>query len=846
MAFSCSVVTPMPRKRSTPTHQKRALRPGTVPAEPKKNPWEDMIRHYIRHPVDFVKDQFGVTPDDWQGDALNALAKHDQVAVRSGHGVGKSTTEVWSKYWFLFTRPHARVPCTAPGRPQLEDVLWPESAKWLQNSKIAPFFRWTKTKVYFVGYEETWFATMRTAAKPENMQGFHGDHMLWILDEASGLEDEITEVIEGSLTGGTDNKILMCGNPTQLSGLFHRAFHREADLWRGMKISCLDSPRVSKTYIEKMRRFGEDSDIYRVRVLGEFPRGGMDTFLVYGDVQKATYRVIPEGVPVEMGLDVARFGCFDDKTEILTDEGWKFFADLKGSERVLTLPESGTAEWGPITQVHRYDFDGHLNVYDGARMSFSVTDNHNMLVRGPKDDKYQIRRFDSLPKETVIRRTNRWSGSNPSEIMFRERTPMPNGGVRERDWRFDFVDFASFIGWFCSEGNVYQEKRQNGRQRIIITQNPGEKADKLTHLLDKMGFRWRRTSNGKQFEMLCAPLASWLIENCGHGAQNKKIPHTIKEATTEAIEAFLEAYKLGDGTVTGSGTTQYITCSRQMADDLHEVLAKLGCAGKMVIKERAGSVAWIEGRKVVRDHDVYLVTRRSKPSDSYLLMKRVENKRYTGEVVCVSTPHRTILVRRNGCIMWSGNSDSTVFAVRKGLKLLPLEAHGQRDTVWTADKAAELIKEHGVTRVKVDDTGVGGGVTDNLRRLKREGKISRHVEIVPVNNGGKGDEFYDNTGALAWGQFKDILPFVSIPDDDEELFDQLVDRRKRITPKGKIALEPKSEMKSRGKPSPDRADAVVLAFFEADIPAVDAGTIGHAFQMTARGLWAPSRWKQVG
>src|SRR5690606_8284809 len=232
-----------------------------------------------------------------------------------------TATEVFAVLWFLFTRPNARVPCTAPGRPQLEDVLWPEIAKWLQNSKVAPYFRWTKTKVYFVGFEETWFATMRTAAKPENMQGFHGDHMLWILDEASGLEDEITEVIEGSLTGGSDNKILMCGNPTQLSGLFHRAFHREADLWHGMKISCLDSPRVSKSYIEKMRRFGEDSDIYRVRVLGEFPRGGMDTFLAYGDVQKATYRTVPEGTPVEMGLDVARFG--DDYTVYAIRKGLK-------------------------------------------------------------------------------------------------------------------------------------------------------------------------------------------------------------------------------------------------------------------------------------------------------------------------------------------------------------------------------------------------------------------------------------------------------------------------------------------------------------------------------------------
>jgi len=189
--------------------------------------------------------------------------------------------------------------------------------------------------------------------------------------------------------------------------------------------------------------------------------------------------------------------------------------------------------------------------------------------------------------------------------------------------------------------------------------------------------------------------------------------------------------------------------------------------------------------------------------------------------------------------------DYTVFAIRKGLKLLPLESVGGWDTVRVADRAAELVKEHGVTKVKVDDTGVGGGVTDNLRRLKREGKIPKRVEIVPVNNGGKGDEYYENTGALAWGHFKELLPHISIP-DDEELFDQLVDRRKRITPKGKIALEPKSEMKARGKRSPDRADAAVLAFFDAEVPVIDAGGIGNAMQFTMTRLWTPSRWKMVG
>lgn len=70
-----------------------------------------------------------------------------------------------------------------------------------------------------VGNEKRWFAVARTATKPENMQGFHEDNMLFIVDEASGVADPIMEAILGTLSGA-NNKLLMCGNPTRTSGTF--------------------------------------------------------------------------------------------------------------------------------------------------------------------------------------------------------------------------------------------------------------------------------------------------------------------------------------------------------------------------------------------------------------------------------------------------------------------------------------------------------------------------------------------------------------------------------------------------------------------------------------------------
>lgn len=102
---------------------------------------------------------------------------------------------------------------------QLYDVLWAEVAKWLNKSKAKDFLKWTKTKIYMIGEEERWFATAKTATKPENMQGFHEDYMLFIVDEASGVADPIMEAILGTLSGA-ENKLLMCGNPNKTSGVF--------------------------------------------------------------------------------------------------------------------------------------------------------------------------------------------------------------------------------------------------------------------------------------------------------------------------------------------------------------------------------------------------------------------------------------------------------------------------------------------------------------------------------------------------------------------------------------------------------------------------------------------------
>jgi phage terminase large subunit len=299
----------------------------------------DIIDIYWDDPVAFAEDMLGFYPDEWQRNVLYDLAGHPRVSIRSGQGVGKTGLEAVACIWFLCCRPNPKVVCTAPSKEQLFTVLWAEIAKWLESSKVKNLLKWTKTRVYMLGHEERWFATARTATRPENMQGFHEDYMLFIVDEASGVADPIMEAILGTLSGD-ENKLLMCGNPTRTSGTFYDSHNRDRELYKTHKVSSLDSPRTSKENIEMLKKkYNEGSDVWRVRVLGEFPKAEADAFipLEFAELAKDA-EVEPNDTVLHMGVDVARFG--DDETVIAPRIGLKVYP-LKCYNKQDTMVTAG-------------------------------------------------------------------------------------------------------------------------------------------------------------------------------------------------------------------------------------------------------------------------------------------------------------------------------------------------------------------------------------------------------------------------------------------------------------------------------------------------------------------------
>lgn len=339
---------------------------------------------YYDDPAAFLEDMLGMECDEWQKETAKDVGSSAKVAVKSGQGVGKTALEAGLIIWFLVCRPYSKVIATAPTMQQLYNVLWAEIKKWLDSSLVQQLLVWTKTKVYITGDSERWFAIAKTATKPENMQGFHEEHMMIVVDEASGVVDPIMEAILGTLTG-EDNKLLLMGNPNRIEGVFYDAFNKDRDKFKTRTVSSRNSKRTSKENIEVLEsKYGRDSDVVRVRIDGQFPKGALDSFISLETVELATESRLPEEDieacdVLHIGVDVARFG--DDKTVITPRLSAKVFPLQKYTKK-STMETAGNIIACAKQYMQQYKQITSVCIkVDDTGVGGGVTDRLNEVIR---------------------------------------------------------------------------------------------------------------------------------------------------------------------------------------------------------------------------------------------------------------------------------------------------------------------------------------------------------------------------------------------------------------------------------------------------------------------------------
>jgi hypothetical protein len=271
--------------------------------------------------------------------------KQLRIAVRACRKVSKTTADAIAALWWPLKYPDGKVFITASGNRTIEAVVWAEVRKrYLQAKAHIDLPKCAKLPHVGIKWPDERAIFGYSTNEAEKVQGISGN-VLYVVDEASGVDDSILHAIQGNLAGG--GKLFMTSNPTRIGGFFHSVFEKMPAGWSLFHIRAADSPNViadeeiipglaTNEWVEEMADiWGPDSALYDVHVNGEFPsqedKGIIPLHAVIAanerykeacePFEETDGRVYDRLVhseadgPLEIGVDVARFG--DDESVIV-------------------------------------------------------------------------------------------------------------------------------------------------------------------------------------------------------------------------------------------------------------------------------------------------------------------------------------------------------------------------------------------------------------------------------------------------------------------------------------------------------------------------------------------------
>ena len=412
-------------------------------------------------------------PEAWQRDLLqkvrDGLLTTNQAileAVASGHGVGKSALVSWLTLWAFSTFPGTRGVITANTETQLKTKTWVELNKWFRLFIARDLFKIVATRLSCRDpeMEEEWRIDQvpwseRTV---ESFAGLHnkGKRIIVIFDEASAIPDNIWETTEGALTdANTEIFWFVFGNPTRNTGRFRECFAggKHAQTWSSRAVDSRQVSITNKDQIGKWAKaYGDDSDFFRVRVKGEFPRIGAMEFISRALAEEAAMRDLPDVHkydPLVIGVDVARFG--DDETVIVIRKG----RDGRSYEPVRLRGADTMTVAGRVSElVQQYHADAVF--VDGGGVGGGVVDRLRQL----RVSVIEVQ-FGSRPDNSNLDEANVAYANKRAEIWGAMRSWLIGGAIPGGPENKELIEQLSGVQYGFNAANAIQLERKEDMKK---------------------------------------------------------------------------------------------------------------------------------------------------------------------------------------------------------------------------------------------------------------------------------------------------------------------------------------------------------------------------------------------
>jgi hypothetical protein len=349
--------------------------------------------------------------------------------------------------------------------------------------------------------------------------------------------------------------------------------------------------------------------------------------------------------------------CHDAKTEVLTTTGWQAWMSYDGRTPLGTMNQAtGMLEFQAPTSITRREHRGPMAFSAHKRLDFGLTPNHRMLVKPyhiPKPyipgasgyGEAEFRTIDNLPARSLM----------PGATTGFLGTTLEKLAIGNRSWAGD--DFMRLLAVVMSDG--FASDGETNRSRISFCCFREDRREMVAAMAYRLGIN--ESVNKGVWEFRNADLAEWLRVNAYDGdvrrSPFKRVPELVKVASQEQIEEFLRFF--GDQHIDDDGDRAFYSSSPRLVDDLQELLLRIGKRGSIYKREpRLGGVNE-QGARIQGNHPDYTLTE-NRNSDITLLKGSKRNPslewdHYDGEVFCATVPNSTLVTRRNGSVLISGN-----------------------------------------------------------------------------------------------------------------------------------------------------------------------------------------------
>lgn len=352
--------------------------------------------------------------------------------------------------------------------------------------------------------------------------------------------------------------------------------------------------------------------------------------------------------------------CYDDKTEVLTRDGWKPIASVTLQDKIASLNTYGGIEYVRPARLHNYRHDGRMYSLETTQVSLCVTDNHHLYARKRREDSYSlIEARDLYGKWYKLLRNGRWKGKDPETISLSGlavKAGQSGNGTREMPAKaIPARTYAMLLGMFLSEGNVFDAGSKGKGFDIAQIKEPNR--SKALAAMEAAGISYCEGSKKSSIRVYSV---QWYSHFRQFGKCNQKyIPEFVFDWSPKLLSVLYEWLSGGSRT---QSARSYHTTSKRLADDVQRLALHLGMSANVdVDPPRTGMIKGAEYDFRAR-YRVSIYRSKNMPTINSSHVKSQGGQQetwqeYHGNVYCVTLPRNHVLyVRRNGKPVWCGNS----------------------------------------------------------------------------------------------------------------------------------------------------------------------------------------------